>query len=143
MSGLNLTPNPLVLATQAGIFLTSLYTIKTLMITPYLKVRGKRQELTVGSQSEAGSILSKNAETMTMVESKIAQAVTEARQIGDKLRAAAQEERKTILAQAHSEAQRVMSAMEENIKSTLVQERQKIPNIVEQISQICFEQTVH
>ena len=143
MSGLNLNPNPAVLATQAAIFLTSLFAVKTLMVNPYLKIREKRQQSTLGSKNEASSILTSNAQALKNCDMKIADAISEARSAAEKIKQTAVEQKQALLTKAQHEAQQTLKAMETTIVQTLANERQKIPQIVEQLASICFDQTIH
>ena len=60
MSGLNLVPNPTVLAVQAGVFMANIFVIKKLWLDPYLRVYEKRQANTTGSQTDAEKISKEN-----------------------------------------------------------------------------------
>ena len=68
MAGLNLTPDPTALGTQAVIFLGAVFVVKKLMVEPYLAVQEKRDRSTVGSKAEAADLQRKNEELIAEIE---------------------------------------------------------------------------
>ena len=81
MSGLNLIPNPTVLAVQTGVFMANIFVIKKLWLDPYMKVYEKRKASTTGSQSDAEKIGKENDKMVTKIETGIHDAVEESRKI--------------------------------------------------------------
>lgn len=143
MASLNLNPNPAVLVTQAGIFLTALFVVKKTMIEPYLKVRTKREQKTLGNQSEADSILVANAEAAARLDAKLHEAATDAKVFAAKIRADANKTKEQLVKEAQENALKTIKAIESDIENTVKEEKQKIPQIVEALASDCFQRTIN
>jgi F0F1-type ATP synthase membrane subunit b/b' len=134
MATLNLIPNPPVLAVQAGIFLLNIVVVKKLMLEPYLKIRDRRDQLTVGSKDSAEKA-TREADTATAeIHTRLTGAATEAKAEREKLREVALERKATIVTKAEAEARATVAAAETEIKQAMAQEKTKVPAIVKQLT---------
>ncbi len=142
MSSLNLEPNPTIMAVQAGLFVMNFVAVKKLFLDPYLKVYDKRQNLTVGSQSEAKELASKNETVFSQIQSTLQEANEEAGKIRDNVNRIALEKRSELVSQAEVEAKNLVSKIESEIAEVKSEERPKIPQIIEQLSESIFTQII-
>lgn len=135
MAAINLIPNPTVLAVQAGIFLVNIVIVKKLLLEPYLKVRDRRDQLTIGSK-DAAERASRDAEAAaTEISQALTQTSIEAKAAREKLREAALVKKTSIVSQAEAEAKATIAAAEQEIARNLEQEKTKIPAIVKQLTE--------
>lgn len=130
MASLNLVPNPTVLAVQAGLFLVNCFVVKKLYVEPYLRVRDRREALTVGSKDEAVRALSESDALAQKIEARISAAMLEAKAERERIRQVALANRDTLVADATAESRRNVEAVERQIQQEVAGERLKIPQIV-------------
>ena len=142
MAGLNLNPNPIVIATQAGVFLASLHFIRTLMVKPYLEVKAKRDQLTVGSQSDAEAIVKSNKEGLSELEKKLSNAVSEARLEATEMRKKAFAECDAIIENAEKKARDYVAAAKTELDKEVAVELEKVPALVNQLSEVIYKKTL-
>lgn len=142
MAGLNLNPNPIVIATQAGVFLASLHFIRTLMVKPYLEVKAKRDHLTLGSQSEAEGIVESNKEGIRTLEKKLSDALSEARLEASEMRKKAFAECDAIIESAEEKARNYVAAAKEELDKEVAIELEKVPALVNQLSETIYKKTL-
>ena len=136
MAGLNLVPNPTVLAIQTGIFLTALVVVKKLFLTPYLRIKERSEKATTGSQSAAASTTSENSNLGAKIEARLAEAAAQARQQAQTIKTKALHERDTYVTAAESDAKQTIGAMRKTIDDELKAEKGRVPAIVQQLSLI-------
>lgn len=134
MAGLNLTPNPAIMAVQAGVFLANIYVVKKLWLDPYMKVYKKRQEKTRGAQSEAESILKRNVASISEIDGRISQASIDAKAVRARIHDDMSKEKNAALLEAAQEAEQIVQTSRAQLEANLEQELQKIPKIVNQLS---------
>lgn len=134
MAGLNLDPNPTVLVTQAGIFLASLYTVKKLMVEPYLKVKHKRDGITFGSKKESDFVLEQNILSEKLINEKLAKAHQDARQIKMTIAKKAKLERERLTAEARDEANHFLDSVDKGVERDLENARHNLPSLINEIA---------
>jgi F0F1-type ATP synthase membrane subunit b/b' len=134
MSSLNLSPNPVIMAATAGVFLVNLLAVKKLFLEPYLKVRDQRIKATFGNQAAAEQLEVENTRATEKIRDRIAQASLEARNFRDSSLAAAKQKRDDLLAAASKEANEVVASLRGNLVKELAEQRQAVPAIVQQLS---------
>lgn len=142
MAQLILVPNPVVMAVQAGVFLTGAVIIKKLMIEPYLSVRDRRVKLTQGNREEAAEIISRCEAIASEVNSRLSQAVQKAQKSKETIRLAAVERRDALVAAAESESRATIDKVAAEIQQVIATERAKVPQVVEQLAQQVFQLAV-
>lgn len=142
MSSLNLDPNSLVLATQLGVFLGAVVCVKKLMLEPYLKVKEKRDRLTIGNQSDADALLEKNEQIKKQIDEKIQGAYEMARVIKAESLKKAEDESSRIISVAENEVSSLAIELEKEITASLKEESQKIPQTVESLSAELYAKVV-
>lgn len=143
MANLYLVPNPSILAVMMGIFFTVYFTIKKLFIAPYLGLRERRLKATTGSQAGASELLAETAADSKMIEEKIQAAGTAARQTFETSKQEARVERDKIIAAAEQEAKKTVKEIESAIAGDMKIEKEKIPQIVEALTNALFEKAIN
>lgn len=143
MAGLNLTPDPTALGTQAVIFLGAVFVVKKLMVEPYLAVQEKRDRSTVGSKAEAADLQRKNEELIAEIERRYQVAAGEAKDIRNSILKIAVEKKDTILAEASKKASAIVDDVRNRIKADLAEEKSRVPAIVADLSQVVYEKTLN
>ncbi len=134
MSSLNLSPNPVIMAVTAGVFVANLIAVKKLFLEPYLKVRDQRIKATFGNQAAAEQLEVENTRATEKIRDRIATASLEARNFRDSSLATAKQKRDELLAAASKEATDVVTAMRGDLVKELAEQRQAVPAIVQQLS---------
>ncbi len=134
MSSLNLSPNPVIMAATAGVFIANLIAVKKLFLEPYLKVRDQRIKATFGNQAAAEQLEVENTRATEKIRDRIATASLEARNFRDSSLATAKQKRDELLAAASKEATDVVTAMRGDLVKELAEQRQAVPAIVQQLS---------
>jgi len=142
MAGLNLIPNPLVLLVQSGIFVTTLYCIKKLLVTPYLSVREKRQSVTVGAHHGAEKLHEEARSLKVHIDDKMAGAVEKSRKHLAVSKEEGNGEKNKLIAEARSESAEVINQMRQQLASELADERAKIPAVVKQLTEAVFNKAM-
>ena len=142
MAGLSLNPNPYVLVTQAGIFLTSMYAIKALMVEPYLKVKSKRDARTLGSQKKADEVVASNAEKASDLEKKLKASVEASRLEVQKILKHSQEKQEAVLSEATKESSEYLKEMDKALEKELADCQKQLPSVVKEISDVCYATVV-
>ena len=143
MSQLNLTPDPVLLGTQAVIFLANMLVVKKLILEPYLMVRSRREAATGGSQDEA---LKLSQEALAM-EAKITERMRaehkEATMAREAIKAKAMSERSAKLANAEASAKQAQVKIEQEIAQNLSEERANKEASIKTIADNFFAQVTN
>ena len=142
MSGLNLSPNPVVLLVQSGLFLTGLVIVKKLFVVPFMKIKKHREHLTIGTKSDIQTIQLKNEIDQKSLIDKLAQAKLEALSDGNRIRQKAFVERGRIVEAAQLESKRILTEFEAKLDKALNVEAEKLPKVVAEVARSCFEVTI-
>tara|TARA_B100001094_G_C18162750_1_gene790313 strand:+ start:935 stop:1366 length:432 start_codon:yes stop_codon:yes gene_type:complete len=142
MAGLNLTPNPYVIATQAGIFLTSLHFVRALFVKPYLEMKEKRDQATVGDQDSISLITDSNKAKSAEIEKMFRSAIDEMHVATLESRNAGTKERDLLVKAAEERAQSYLFEENEKLKNELSEELKKVPALVAKLSDAVFDKTL-
>lgn len=134
MSTLNLTPNPIAVATQALLFFANVYIVKKLMLEPYLKIRARRDALTVGSKDEATKLVASTAELNVQITKRMQEAHSSIKIEVDAIRAKTTTERATLIGAAEKSAKESLAKLQASIVTALNGERLKMPAIAKAIA---------
>lgn len=134
MASLNLTPDPVVLGVQAGIFLLNMYVVKKLILDPYMKLRTAQDAKTGGSQNEAQALLDKASEMDRIVGEKMRDAHKSAAAARESIKSTANAKRAELLAHAESKARAEQQEIHRAISSNLQEERAKKEQTIQQIT---------
>lgn len=143
MAHLNLTPDPVVLGVQAGIFLTNMFVIKKLILEPYMKVRSARDAKTGGSQHDAEALLVKAEEMDRVIGEKMRDAHKAAATVREKIKSTATAKRAEILASAEATARKEQAEIQKSIASNLQEERSKKEQTIQQITSEFIQLATH
>jgi F0F1-type ATP synthase membrane subunit b/b' len=138
MSGLNLVPNPAVIATQGVVFLCAYVIVKKFYVEPYKVLRAKRLAATLGSKEGASELLRSNEVKQEQIKSKIAAAIGEAQKLVESSKSQAQAKRLDLVSVAEQEADAQLQKLKQEMQQNLAQERAKIPQIVQSLSELTF-----
>lgn len=142
MSSLHLVPNPTIIAVQAGVFLANFVIVKKFYLDPYLKITGKREAMTDGSQEESASIEKKNAETSARMERQLRELNEHTHEHRARLNAEADDKSSKILQLAENEAESIIAGVQEEIKLAVEKESANIPETVEELTSAIYKQTL-
>lgn len=142
MSSLQLVPNPTVIAVQAGVFMANFVIVKKLYLDPYLRVSGKREALTEGSQEESAEIERQNAQTSANMEAQLRELNEMTHKHRQSLNSEADDKSSKILALAEKEAQQIIADVQEQIKAAVAKESENIPETVEELTSAIYKQTL-
>jgi F0F1-type ATP synthase membrane subunit b/b' len=143
MSGLNLVPNPTILAIQSGIFFTAIYTVKKLYLDPYLKLKEKRLNATVGNQQSAAQLLADNHKKLEQITASVKKGVHTAMETSEAIRKTSSAEKDKILQEADKAAKQSLDEIRTEISSELKTEKTKLPDVVKQLTEQVYAQTVN
>lgn len=134
MANLDLIPKLPVLAVQAGIFVANLGIMKKLFMDPYLKVKDAQDGMTYGSQGDAARLLAEAESISDDINQRMIAAMTEAKNAREKVRADALARRQAILEASQNSAKVEIDKVELEIKTQIEAERQRIPNVIANLS---------
>jgi F0F1-type ATP synthase membrane subunit b/b' len=143
MSQLNLTPDPVLLGTQAAIFLANMLVVKKLILNPYLAVRSRREAATGGSQDEAQKLTREALALEAKITERMRAAHKEATVIREKIKSDAMSARSARLAKAESEAKEAQTKMEQEIAQNLNEERSRKEATIKTVAESFFAQVAH
>jgi len=134
MSSLNLTPNPIVMVIEAGVFLAHFLVVKKLLLEPYIAVRTERNLRTEGSQNQAEHLEIENQNTAKRIQSQLMLVADESRALRDKAVLQAKLRRDQLVQAASDEANATIESMRQELKRELAAERAQIPALVERLT---------
>lgn len=142
MASLELIPKVPVLIAQTGVFLANVFVVKKLFVDPYLSVKDRRDALTVGSTGNAVKILQEADQLAKDISNKVEAAYSEASAAREAQRNQALAKKTDIIKAADDEARRHIESIEKQIKQEVQTERQKIPAIVNTLTQEFYQKTI-
>jgi F0F1-type ATP synthase membrane subunit b/b' len=142
MATLELIPKVPVLIVQTGVFLANIVVVKKLFVDPYLKLQDRRDAMTIGNQEGATKILSECESITRNVTSKLEDAYAEAAAAREVVRGNTIAKKTQILKAAETEARTYVAAIEKEIQLEVAREKQKIPAIVNSLTQEFYEKTL-
>ncbi len=134
MADLSLIPNPQIMAIQTGVFLANLYVVKKLMLEPYLKVKEKRIELTIGNKESAQIVLKECEEKTEEIQTKVNSALNAASDNRKKVRSEALEKKENIVTQATQQASGHLEKMRQQMQVEIAKEKEKIESTVSRLT---------
>jgi F0F1-type ATP synthase membrane subunit b/b' len=143
MSQLNLSPDPVVLAAQATIFLANMLVVKKLILEPYLSVRAKREASTGGSQDNANKLIVEAKALEEKITERMRGAHKDASAARDKIKGEHQRKRGEILSQAEVAAKAEQQKIESEIAKNLSEERSKKDETIKSLADTFFGQVTH
>lgn len=142
MAALNLDPNPLIIAAQMGIFIGAVVVVKKLMVDPYLKVKDKRDGLTVGSTDDAKALVQENEQLSANIQGQLQDAFQYAKTVKDTALDAAETKSRSILASAKSDIEAESGKLEQQLKQDLSQETGKAKEFVDTLAAQVYKKVV-
>jgi F0F1-type ATP synthase membrane subunit b/b' len=142
MATLELIPKVPVLIVQTGVFLANIVVVKKLFVDPYLKLQDRRDAMTIGNQEGATKILSECEQITRSVTTKLESAYAEAAARREVVRATTLAKKTEMLRTAETEARAYVEAIEKDIQQEVAREKQKIPAIVNSLTQEFYDQTL-
>lgn len=126
MSTLNLTPNPIAVATQAIIFFTNLFIIKKLMLEPYLRRKDLRDSATVGSQASSRALAEASEKMTGELTHRIQKAHEGIKEQMDGLRKVSVARKQEVVGAAEKQAKDHVQQIHVEITKGLAEERAKL-----------------
>ena len=140
MSHLNLTPDPVIIATQAAIFLANMFVIKKLILNPYLSVRSRREASTGGNQHEAQKLAQDALGLEAKITERVRAAHKEASTAREVIKSEALSKRAAKLAKAEADTKASQLAVQHQIAANLQEERANKETSIKTIAQSFFSQ---
>lgn len=134
MASLNLIPNSGVLVVQAGIFLANMVVVKKLIIDPYLQLKDKREEMTLGNQEAAKSLLQACQKKNEELDAQMTTVYVEAMAIRKKHKEQAEVVQQKDLLDARHEAVDYIEKMRCELRQNLHDEREKLPVVIAKLA---------
>ncbi len=143
MAQLDLIPDPKIMVIQTGIFLANIYVVKKFYVEPYLKLKAKREFLTVGSQDQAQAAATEAGKLSAEIKARIDSFYSQSKAYAEDSRQKATLEQKAILHKAENEAKSTVEQTSSAIAQMLDEEKTKVPQIVDRISAQLFAQLLN
>lgn len=142
MAALNLDPNPLIIAAQMGIFIGAVVVVKKLMVDPYLKVKDKRDSLTVGSTDDAKTLVAENEQLSANIQGQLQDAFQYAKQVKETALESAEGKSREILAAAKTNIEADSAKLEQQLKKDLAEETSKAKQFVDTLAAQVYQKVV-
>lgn len=142
MAALNLDPNPLIIAAQMGIFIGAIVVVKKLMVNPYLKVKDRRDGLTVGSTDHAKALVQENEQISGTIQNHLQGAFQYAKEVKESHLDAAETQSREILAQAKTAIEAESTQLAEQLKKDLTAETAKAKQYVDSLASEVYKKVV-
>lgn len=142
MAHLELKPEPIIVAVQGVVFLASLFTVKKLMLEPFLKLRARRKDLTEGRFVAARKIVDDAEQKLGAVRERMREAAMAAREDRDAIVDKAVAERATMIATAEAEGKQLITDMKKRIGDDLNAERGTIKTQVGTLTKQVIDQVL-
>jgi len=122
-AGLNLTPDPVVLAANLVVLGLLIYSVNKLLLQPIVRVLQAREARTSGAQERATEISSEVAGLAAQIEARLVEARREAQAQRAAILAKAEEEDRRILTLAREETTRTLDAVRASVSEELERAR--------------------
>jgi F-type H+-transporting ATPase subunit b len=142
MASLELIPKVPVLIAQTGVFLANVFVVKKLFVEPFLAVKDRRDAMTVGSTDHAKKILQEADQLANDITNKVETAYSQASAAREAQRNQALSRKTDLIKAADDEARRHIESIEKQIRQEVEGERQKIPAIVNSLTQEFYTKTI-
>lgn len=142
MAALNLDPNPLIIAAQMGIFIGAVVVVKKFMVEPYLRVKDKRDGLTVGSTDHAKNLVQENEQLSSNIQGHLQGAFQYAKEVKESALESAESKSRTILADAKTNIEAESAKLEQQLKSDLAEESGKAKGFVDSLAAEVYKKVV-
>lgn len=142
MAALNLDPNPLIIAAQMGIFIGAVVVVKKLMVEPYLRVKDKRDGLTVGSTDHAKTLVAENEKISADIQGQLQDAFQYAKKVKESALDSAESKSRTILADAKTHIEAESTKLEQELRGNLSEETGKAKSFVDTLATEVYQKVV-
>lgn len=142
MAALNLDPNPLIIAAQMGIFIGAVVVVKKLMVEPYLRVKNKRDGLTVGSTDHAKTLVAENEKISADIQGQLQDAFQYAKKVKETALDSAEAKSREILASAKTHIEAESTKLEQELKGNLAEETGKAKSFVDNLATEVYQKVV-
>ncbi len=138
----NLIPNIGVMTTMMVVFALNLYIVKKFMLTPYLKLRDRRDSLTSGSQEQVKSIRENLTQMQQKIDASIRDAITAAKASAESQRLQAVQQGDQVIHAAKLEAAAGLKQTREKIAQRIIEQRSKLPHQINELGQLVYKQVM-
>jgi F0F1-type ATP synthase membrane subunit b/b' len=142
MSSLELKPEPVIVLVQGAIFLASVFSVKKLMLDPFMRIRARRKALTEGRFAEARKTVSDAETKLTGIREQLREAAIAAKKEREGIMEQAKKERATLVEKAEQEGKAHLGTIKAQIKSDLDQERGIMKDQVARLAKQAMEQVL-
>lgn len=128
MSTLNLTPNPVVILTQAAVFFVHIAIVKRLILDPYLQMINRRRAATAGKNQQAKQLEAEIAVAEAEISKRLDVCRKECGVLIEAEKKAAEDHRNKSLFEAQREAREYVGSQKRDIAEQLDREQGRIAN---------------
>ena len=142
MARLELQPDFRMIVVQTGLFLANLYIVNKLFILPFLRLKNKRDEVTVGKRQAAKKQINEIEAIHQKIETRLSKALIESRRLREEKRNKALVKHKKIVSEARKDAEVHIRKIKEDIERVLQKEYSRIPEIVGELSERIYQEVV-
>ncbi len=143
MASLNLTPNATIIGIQTGIFLTTCFISKKLMLDPYLKIKKVREAKTQGSAEYATKMVEQNEQTAEKIKKTMAEAYQAMNTIKAEIKNTAENEKSNIIQIAMKQAAEESETLRSQIKESIQKEKDKIPEVISTLTTELYQTSLN
>src|SRR5690606_9318688 len=109
-------------------------TVKKLMLDPYLQLRERRDAATAGQKDEAQRLQASNEKSGTEITRQLEDAQRAIQSDRDRVRSVAMDKRASVMQAAEGDAKATLTAMREDLKKMVAEERTKLVAIADDLS---------
>lgn len=143
MSGLNLSPNPIIVIVQALIFLGCYKVIKHFFLIPYQKVKTKRMSLTYDVQEKATKLHQENLQMQNEIDSKIFDAMKQFNDMENKIIEEAKQQQIKILSELEQESKIMLNNTQQELQKEFNQAKQKAKEHIDMLVNKIYDKIIH
>ena len=143
MASLNLQPNLQLMLAQAAVFAANFYVVKKLFVSPYLKIKEKRDLFTTGRIKSSEISIKECRDLEFQIEERLKNSREEVVVFCEKEKQEAIKQKNVVLTKAKEEAEKVLQKMRLEIQEKVKQENEKIASLAKPLADEVFQKVIH
>ena len=142
MAKLNLQPDFSLLVIQSGLFLVNLYIVKKFFVGPFLQLKEKRDEATLGKLRESEQQRSECDLLQKKIEGRLNEALLASKKLKEEIISNALLQQKEILSKSRDAASSRIGKIKEEIEKRLQEECNRIPRVVDGLAEHIYKEVL-
>lgn len=143
MASLNLEPNPTILVIQAVVFAAAIFVVKTLFVTPYLRLREARDHQTIDQRKRANDLILQNEEMSSELHARFEKAKDEIHEQVNQIRDEMKQKREEIVLESNKEANQLLDKVRAEIKNVVAEEKGKLSSTIPTLMDQVYQKTIN